>query len=90
MLASRAAMREMAAVGRMALTNYLSHSLLGILLFYGVGLGLIGRLPPIGFYLVAVAIFAAQLLVSRWWLARHAQVAANRELGCDHCFIMAW
>lgn len=61
------------APGRMALTNYLTHSVLGVLIFYGVGLGLVGRLPIWGFYGYAVALFAAQVLFSRWWLARHAQ-----------------
>lgn len=62
-----------AAPGRMALTNYLTHSLVGALLFYGIGLGLIGRLSPVQFYAVAIAIFAVQLVVSRWWLDRFAQ-----------------
>ena len=64
---------HLASVGRMALTNYLTHSILGILLFYGIGFGLIGRLPPLSFYAVAVAIFAGQIIVSRWWLGRHDQ-----------------
>ena len=59
--------------GRMALSNYLMHSLLGIALFYGIGLGLVGRVPPAGFYLIAAAIFAAQVLFSRLWLARFDQ-----------------
>ena len=64
--------------GRMALTNYLSHSLLGIILFYGIGFGLIGRLGPAGFYGIAVAIFAGQILFSRWWLARFGQGPMER------------
>lgn len=63
----------LASPGRMALTNYLMHTLLGITIFYGVGFGLVNHLPPLGFYAVAVAIFAFQILFSRWWLARHAQ-----------------
>jgi uncharacterized protein len=63
----------LASPGRMALTNYLMHSLLGITIFYGVGFGLVNHLPPLGFYAVAVAIFAFQILFSRWWLSRHAQ-----------------
>lgn len=74
----QAALRHLAPVGRMALTNYLSHSLLGILIFYGIGFGLIGTLPPPAFYAVALAIFAAQLLLSRWWLARHDQGPMER------------
>ncbi len=61
------------APGRMALTNYLTHSVLGVLLFYGIGFGLAGRLPIWGFYSYAVVLFAAQVVFSRWWLARHAQ-----------------
>lgn len=60
-------------VGRMALTNYLTHSVLGALLFYGVGLGLMGRVPIEQVYLMGIAIYAAQILLSRWWLASHKQ-----------------
>ena len=64
---------KLAAPGRMALTNYLTHSLLGIILFYGIGFGLVGTLQPWQFYLVAVAIFAAQMVASQLYLARHTQ-----------------
>jgi uncharacterized protein len=59
--------------GRMALTNYLTHSVVGALIFYGIGLGLIGRLSPPQFYAVAVAIFAVQIVFSRWYLTRWNQ-----------------
>ena len=62
---------ELAPAGRMALTNYLGQSLLAVLVFTGVGLGLVGRVGPATVLLVAVAIFAVQLWFSRWWLARH-------------------
>ncbi|KFN43695.1 DUF418 domain-containing protein [Arenimonas oryziterrae] len=61
------------APGRMALTNYLTQSVLGVVLFYGVGFGLVGRLPIWGFYGYAVLLFVAQVVFSRWWLARHEQ-----------------
>ncbi|MEO5629909.1 MAG: DUF418 domain-containing protein [Thermomonas sp.] len=61
------------APGRMALTNYLTHSLLGIFVFYGVGFGMIGRMPPFAFYAYAVGLFGLQIVFSRWWLSRHAQ-----------------
>ena len=60
-------------VGRMALTNYLTHSVLGALLFYGIGLGLMGRVPIEQVYLMGIAIYAAQILLSRWWLSGHKQ-----------------
>ena len=66
-------LRLFAAPGRMALTNYLTHSVLGVLLFYGVGLGWVGRLPVWGIYAYAVVLFAAQAVFSQWWLARQAQ-----------------
>ena len=63
----------LAAPGRMALTNYLLHSLLGVAIFYGIGFGLMAKLPPPGFIAIAFGIFSAQLVLSRWWLSHHAQ-----------------
>jgi uncharacterized protein len=57
-----------AAVGRMALTNYLGQSLVATTIFYGYGLGLggeVGRLATIG---IALLIFAGQVLFSVVWL----------------------
>lgn len=62
-----------AAPGRMALTNYLAQTVVGIVVFYGIGLGLVGRLPLWAIYGVAISLFATQVIVSRWWLSRHAQ-----------------
>ena len=70
-------LRHLAPVGRMALTNYLAHSFIGAFLFYGIGLGLVGHLRPPAFYAVALAIFAVQILFSRWWLSRHEQGPAE-------------
>lgn len=61
------------APGRMALTNYLTQSVLGVVVFYGIGFGLTGRLSIPATYAYATCLFAAQVLFSRWWLARHAQ-----------------
>lgn len=71
-------LKWLAYPGRMALTNYLMHSLLGIMIFYGIGFGLIGYLPPWSFYLVAIVIFAAQILISRLWLYRFEQGPMER------------
>ena len=70
-------LRHLAPVGRMALTNYLTHSVLGTLIFYGIGGGLVGRLQPVAIYGVAIAIFLAQVAFSRWWLDRHEQGPAE-------------
>ena len=63
----------LAAPGRMALTNYLSQTILGILIFYGIGFGFYRSLGPWEFTAVAVAIFAVQIVWSRLWLQRFRQ-----------------
>lgn len=63
--------RSLAAVGRMTLTNYMTQSVLILLLFSGFGLGLAGK-EPIYFYLgVAIVIYVLQIFFSRWWLSRY-------------------
>ncbi len=59
-----------APVGRMALTHYLGQSLLGVSLFYGAGAGLGPRYGLVGTVAAAVALFALQTWLSRWWLRR--------------------
>lgn len=63
---------RLAPAGRMALSNYLLQSVIGAWLFTGWGLGAIDRLAPWMVVLLAVAVFAAQLAGSAWWLKRHA------------------
>ena len=60
----------LAPAGRMALTNYLLQSLVGVLLFHGYGLGLwgMGRAAQV---LLVLVVFAAQVALSHWWLARY-------------------
>jgi uncharacterized protein len=60
----------LAPVGRMALTNYLSQTLLSVGLFYGYGLGLIGKVGPALSIAIALGIFTLQVGVSHLWLAR--------------------
>jgi len=61
----------LAATGRMALTNYLMHSLVCAFIFTGAGLGLVGELHRWQLYFVVLAIWALQLWLSPWWLARY-------------------
>jgi uncharacterized protein len=58
----------LAAVGRMALTNYLMQSVLCTTLFYGYGFGLFGKLDRTGLACVVLAVWAAQLAWSPVWL----------------------
>ena len=54
--------------GKMACTNYLSQSVIGILLFYGIGLGLGNRVGLLGTELIALGVYAFQILVSTLWM----------------------
>jgi len=60
-----------APAGRMALTNYLAQSVIGIFVFYGVGLGLGGRVGSAAAALIAIVVFAVQVLLSALWLRRY-------------------
>jgi uncharacterized protein len=60
----------LAPVGRMALTNYLSQTVISLLVFYGFGLGLIGKVGPAATVGLTLAIFCVQVAFSHWWLAR--------------------
>ena len=61
-------LRPVAAVGRMALTNYLLQTLVGTTVFYGHGLGLFGQVDRVGQLLIVLAVWAFQLLASVAWL----------------------
>ena len=57
-------------VGKMALTNYLTHSVVCIVLSYGFGFGLYWRIGTSTAMAIAVAIVLIQIPLSAWWLAR--------------------
>ena len=59
-----------AYAGRMALTNYLSQTLICVFLFYGFGLGFYARVSVINGILITLAIFLVQVAWSNIWL-RH-------------------
>jgi uncharacterized protein len=66
----RQASPALAAIGRMALTNYLLQSVVLGFIFYGYGLGLFGRLGSAAAALAGILIYAGQLAFSRLWLER--------------------
>lgn len=59
-----------AAVGRMALTDYLMQSVLCTLFFYHYTTGLYGRVGPAMGLMLTVILYGAQVLFSNWWLKR--------------------
>jgi uncharacterized protein len=58
----------LAPLGRMALSNYIMQTLLGVFIFYGVGLGIGGSIGPTLFFPIAFGIYIFQILFSTWWL----------------------
>jgi uncharacterized protein len=66
-----AANRTFAAVGQMALSNYLAQSVICLILFTGVGFGLYGQMQRAELYYVVAAIWLAELVWSPWWMRRY-------------------
>jgi uncharacterized protein len=62
----------LAPVGRMALTNYLLQTVVCVAIFYGYGFGLFGKFGAAASTLIAVVIFAAQIVLSSVWLRNFA------------------
>lgn len=69
-LARGGAERGLAAVGRMALTHYLSQSLVFLFVLYGFGLGWLRYDGALFALTLALVVFSAQMAFSLWWLAR--------------------
>jgi uncharacterized protein len=74
MLAKAGAIRwltsRLAAVGQMALSNYILHSVICAFVFTGYGFGLYGRLERYQLYYVVALCWAVSLVASPIWL-RH-------------------
>ena len=62
---------RLAAVGQMALSNYIATSIIGVLVFYSPGLGLMGQLQRYQLYFVVVGVWIVNIIWSRWWLRRY-------------------
>ena len=60
--------KSLAAVGRMALTNYIMHSVICAIVFTGVGFSLFGKLQRFELYYVVLAIWLFQMIYSPLWL----------------------
>jgi uncharacterized protein len=60
-----------AAVGRMALTDYLSQSVICTLFYYNYTTGLYGRVGPAVGLIPTVLLYSAQVVFSNWWLSRY-------------------
>lgn len=61
------------AAGRTAFSHYLGQSVVCVILFYGIGFGLFGKVSYGIALLFAVAVFVLLAWCGRWWLRRHPQ-----------------
>ena len=61
-------LRALAPAGRMALTTYVSQSLIGVFVFYGIGLGLSGTIGFAECTAFAAAVLALQCILAAIWL----------------------
>ena len=69
--ALRTVTRPFAAVGQMALTNYLLHTIICTTIFYGHGLGYYGSVDRLGQLGIVVGVWVVQLIASPLWLRRY-------------------
>lgn len=60
-----------APAGRMALSNYLTQSLICSIVFFGYGFGLYGQWGRAGQVGFVLGVFVLQVLFSHWWMARY-------------------
>jgi len=60
--------KSISAVGKMALTNYVMHSIFAMFIFTGAGFGLFGKLQRHELMYIVFAIWIFQLIVSPIWL----------------------
>ena len=57
-----------AAVGKMAFSNYILQTILCTLIFFGYGLGYFARMEYYQLYFIVMAIWVVQLIISSLWL----------------------
>jgi len=68
-IGGRQSLDRLAPVGRMSVTNYMMQSIMGVLIFYGFGLGLAQQSFLICF-LIGVILCVFQIWYSNWWIKR--------------------
>ncbi|KMK69909.1 hypothetical protein ACJ64_14780 [Bacillus safensis] len=66
----RGALMFFTKVGRMSLTCYLLHSIIGTMLFLRYGAGLANHLQPAGTFFMAIGVYVFLVLFSTLWLKR--------------------
>lgn len=59
---------SLAAVGQMAFTNYITHSIICNIIFLGYGFSMYGKLQRYELYYIVISIWIFQLIISPIWL----------------------
>ena len=67
---STGALGALAPLGKMGLTTYLLQSVFLAMVFYGAGLGMMGKIGCAAAAAIGVVFFVAQVFMARWWLER--------------------
>jgi uncharacterized protein len=60
----------LAPLGRMGLTTYLAQTAFGVLLFYGLGFGMLGKIGVAAAVGAAIAFFILQILMAQLWMKK--------------------
>ncbi len=68
---NRTISRYLSATGRLALTNYITQSLLCVLIFYSYGFGLYAKLSPSDLVIISTLIFSLNVFFSFLYLKKH-------------------
>jgi uncharacterized protein len=58
------------SVGRMGLTTYLLQTAFGVMIFFGIGLGLLGDIGALISVGLSLVFFAVQVVFSNWWFTK--------------------
>lgn len=70
---TRNALEVFVPYGKMSLTNYITQSIVGSVIYYGYGFAMYQHLGITLSFLTGVVLFIAQLQWCKWWLARYKQ-----------------
>jgi len=65
-------LNKLSVLGKMSLTQYLIQTSLCVLLFYGYGLGLMGKVPFSSIVFFGVFILFAQYVLGKYWLSKYS------------------
>lgn len=57
-----------APIGKLALSNYMFQTFISVAIFYGIGLGFTGKFGFTVIMIIAICIFAFQVLMSKLWI----------------------